>query len=189
MAAIAIGVVVARAVISRARKEDTMSFKAGDFIVHPAYGVGNIVRLEEKRLAEDQLRWYYVVVVDKSTLWVPVDDNNGAGLRAVTPKKDLDRYRAILKSRPEALERDHNKRRLLINERVKQGSFQGLCEAVRDLSAQSWKRPLSGADLTLLQRLDQSLCREWAASANVPLPVAAAEVQALLQEAKQAYKL
>jgi CarD family transcriptional regulator len=166
-----------------------MPFKAGDFIVHPTYGVGNIVRLEEKRLGEDRPRWYYVVVVDKSTLWVPVDDSNPVGLRAVTPKKDLDRYRTVLKSQPGALERDHNKRRTLINERVRQGSFLSLCEAVRDLSAQSWKRPLSEADLTLLQRLSNSLYREWAASANVPLPVATAEVQALLQEAKQAYKV
>ena len=165
-----------------------MPFKAGDYIVHPTYGVGSIVRLEEKRLAEDQPRWYYVVVVDKSTLWVPVDDNNTAGLRAVTPKKDLDRYRAVLKGHPGALERDHNKRRTLINERIKQGSFQSLCEAVRDLSAQSWKRPLSEADLTLLQRLSRSLYREWATSANMSLPDATAEVQALLQEAKQAHK-
>lgn len=166
-----------------------MPFKAGDFIVHPAYGVGNIVRLEEKRLVEDQPRWYYVVVVDKSTLWVPVDEHNTVGLRAITPKKELDRYRAVLKGRPGALERDHNKRRTLINERVKQGSFQTLCEAVRDLSAQSWKRPLSEADLTLLQRLSHSLYREWAASANLSLPEATAEVQALLQEARQSYKV
>ena len=165
-----------------------MPFKAGDAIVHPTYGVGSIVRLEEKRLTEDQPCWYYVVVVDKSTLWVPVDENNTAGLRSVTPKKELDRYRAVLKSRPGALERDHNKRRMLINERVKRGSFQNLCEAVRDLSAQSWKRTLSEADLTLFQRLSRSLYREWAASADISLPDATAEVQELLQEAKQAYK-
>ncbi len=165
-----------------------MPFKAGDFIVHPTYGVGNIVRLEEKRLLDNQPRWYYVVVVEKSTVWVPVDENNTAGLRAVTPKKDLDRYRAVLKGRPGALERDHNKRRTLINERVKQGLFLNLCEVVRDLSAQSWKRPLSEADLTLLQRLSGSLYREWAASAGTSLLDATTEVQALLQEAKQLYK-
>ena len=165
-----------------------MPFKAGDFIVHPTHGLGNIMRLEEKRLVTDQPRWYYVVAVDKSTVWVPVDENNTAGLRAVTPKKELDRYRAVLKSQPGALERDHTKRRTLINERVKKGSFQSLCEAVRDLSAQSWKRPLSEADLTLLQRLSGSLYREWAASAGVSLPDATAEVQSLLQEARQVYK-
>jgi RNA polymerase-interacting CarD/CdnL/TRCF family regulator len=165
-----------------------MPFKAGDFIVHPMYGVGNIVRLEEKCLVEDRPRWYYVVAVDKSTVWVPADENNAAGLRAITPKKDLDRYRVVLKGQPGSLERDHNKRRTLINERVKQGAFQSLCEAVRDLSAHSWKRPLSEADLTLLQRLSYRLYREWAASEEVSVLDATAEVQALLQEAKQIYK-
>ena len=166
-----------------------MPFKAGDFVVHPTYGVGSVLRLEEKRLAEDQPRWYYVVVVDKSTLWVPADENNKAGLRAVTPKKDLDRYRVVLKGKPGALERDRNKRRMLINERVKYGSFQNLCEVVRDLSAQSWKHPLSEADLALLQRLSYSLCREWAAAADLSLPDATAEVQALLQEAKHVHQV
>ncbi len=166
-----------------------MLFKAGDYIVHPMYGVGSIMRLEEKRLAEDQPRQYYVVAVDKSTLWVPVDENNTAGLRAVTSKRELDHYRAVLKGQPDALERDHNKRRLLLNERVKRGSFQSLCEVVRDLSAQGWKRPLSEADMSLLQRLSLSLYREWAAAAEVSLPEATAEVQALLQEAKKDFKV
>ncbi len=166
-----------------------MLFKAGDLVVHPAYGAGSILRLEEKRLGEAQSRWYYVVVIDNSTVWVPIDENNGAGLRAVTPQQDLERYRAVLKDQPVPLERDHNKRRTLINEHVRQGTFQNLCEAVRDLSAQSWKRPLSDADLTLYQRLTHNLCCEWAASASVPLPAATAEVQALLQEAKEHYKV
>src|SRR5512136_1348514 len=96
--------VVVRAVTSLLHRGDAMPFKAGDFIVHPTYGVGNIVRLEEKCLVEDQPRWYYVLAVDKSTVWVPVDANNAAGLRAITPKKDLDRYRVVLKGQPGALE-------------------------------------------------------------------------------------
>ena len=166
-----------------------MLFKAGDYIVHPTYGVGSIVRLEEKRLADDQPRQYYVVAVDKSTLWVPVDEKNSAGLRAVTPKRELNRYRAVLKSQPDVLERDYAKRRLALNERVKHGSFQSLCEVVRDLSAQGWKRPLSEADMSLLQRLSHSLYREWAAAAEISLPEATAEVQALLQEAKKDFKV
>ena len=78
-----------------------MQYKAGDSIVHPVYGVGNILRLEEKRLAEDQLRWYYVVTADKSTIWVPVDEAGAAGLREVTRKRDLDQYRRVLQSRPD----------------------------------------------------------------------------------------
>ena len=157
-----------------------MEFKAGDSIVHPRYGVGSVVRLEEKCLAEDRLRLYYVVAVEKSTVWVPADEGNTAGLRAVTPRRDLAQYRNVLKGQPSKLERDHNKRRQEINERVKDGSFQNLCEVVRDLTAQSWKRPLGEADLLLLQRLNNSLYREWAVATGVSVAEAADEIQALL---------
>lgn len=166
-----------------------MQYKAGDFIVHPVYGVGNILRLEEKRLAEDQLRWYYVVTADKSTIWVPVDEAGAAGLRDVTLKRDLDRYRRVLQGRPTLLERDHNKRRLEIHERVKRGSFQSLCEVVRDLSALAWNKPLGENDASSLKRLQTSLCREWAAAAGISIPEATAEVQALLLAAWQTYKV
>ena len=165
-----------------------MQFKAGDCIVHPTHGIGNIVRLEEKRLAEDQLRLYYVVAADKSTLWVPVDENGASGLRAVTPKRDLDQYRGLLQSRPSTLERDYNKRRLEINERVKQGSFQSLCEAVRDLTAQGWNRPLGEFDASSLKRLRARLCCEWAAAAGISIQEATTEVQELLLAAQQSYQ-
>ena len=165
-----------------------MQFKAGDYIVHPTYGIGNIVRLEEKRLAEDRLRLYYVVAAEKSTLWVPVDENGASGLREVTPKRDLDQYRGLLQGRPNTLDRDYNKRRLEINERVKQGSFQSLCEAVRDLTAQGWNKPLSEFDASSLKRIRASLCREWAAAAGISIPEATAEVQALLLAARQTYQ-
>jgi CarD family transcriptional regulator len=166
-----------------------MQYKAGDSIVHPVYGVGNILRLEEKHLAEDQLRWYYVVMADKSTIWVPVDEAGAAGLREVTCKRDLDQYRSVLQSRPTSLDRDHHKRRLEIHERVKRGSFQSLCEVVRDLSALAWKKPLGENDSSSLKRLQASLSREWAAAAGISVQEATAEIQALLLAASRNYKV
>ena len=74
-----------------------MEFATGDYVVHPSYGVGNIVRVEEKRLAEADLRLYYVLAVENSTVWVPVNATGAIGLRRVTPKQELDQYRRILK--------------------------------------------------------------------------------------------
>ena len=165
-----------------------MQFKAGDCVVHPAYGVGNIVRLEERQLAEAEMRLYYVLAVDKSTVWVPVNSQGVAGLRELTPKRELDQYRSLLKSRPVLLDRDHHKRRLEINERLKQGSFRVLCEVVRDLTAYGWYKPLSEIDAASLQKMREGLCREWAAAAGVAISEASQEVEALLSTARQAYK-
>ena len=62
-----------------------MEFDAGDYVVHPSYGVGSILRLEEKRLAETEMRLYYVLAVENSTVWVPVNSTGAIGLRRVTP--------------------------------------------------------------------------------------------------------
>ena len=163
-----------------------MTFKAGDSVVHPTHGVGRILRLEDRRLAEEETRRYYVVVADRSTVWVPVDANTKAGLRQLTPKRDLDRYRRLLKSDPSPLQKDHTKRRFEINERLKEGSFQAMCEVVRDLTARGRRRSLTEADMTLLQKIRIDLCREWAASDGVSVEEAIREVDALLAQQQPA---
>jgi RNA polymerase-interacting CarD/CdnL/TRCF family regulator len=50
-----------------------MEFRSGDEVVHPNYGVGSIVRLEEKQLAEAGTRLYYVLAFGKTTVWMPVN--------------------------------------------------------------------------------------------------------------------
>lgn len=164
-----------------------MQFKAGDSVVHPTYGVGRILRLEDRRLAEDETRLYYVVVADKSTVWVPVEADPGVGLRQLTPRRDLDRYRRLLKSNPIPLQKDPTKRRFEITERLKERSFQAMCEVVRDLTARSRRRPLNNADMALLQKTRLDLCREWAAADGVSIEAAIREVDSLLAENRPAH--
>jgi len=165
-----------------------MEFDAGDYVVHPSYGVGNILRLEEKRLAETEMRLYYVLAVENSTVWVPVHSTGATGLRRVTPKQELERYRRVLKSKPTVLDRDHHKRRLEITERLKRGSFLAVCEATRDLTAHGWRKPLNDVDASMLQKVRDNLCREWAASQGVSVADAAREVDGLLHAAQETYK-
>lgn len=163
-----------------------MSFKVGDRVVHPTYGVGSIVRLETKQLGEQAAHVYYEIATPKSTIWVPVDAHP-TGLRPITAKSNLVRYRRLLKSRPEPLNHNHQERHLELSERLKQGSFQAKCEIVRDLTAQSWHKRLSEADATLLRLAREGLCQEWAAVEGVSVFEASQEIEGLLGEAKQAH--
>jgi CarD family transcriptional regulator len=170
----------------RTCKEVSMLFKAGDRVVHPTYGVGDIVRLEERKLAEPTARLYYVLAADRSTVWVPVDTS--ASLRALTPQRDLDKYRTLLKGRPTPLISDHRERRLVIAESLKSGSFQTLCEVVRDLAAFGWHKSLAEADAALFNRARETLCREWAASGDMSFEAASEEVSELLSKARDTYQ-
>jgi RNA polymerase-interacting CarD/CdnL/TRCF family regulator len=86
------------------------------------------------------------------------------------------------------LDRDHKKRRLDLNEQLTHGSFQIVCEIVRDLTALGWYRPLAGVDASLLSRVRECLWQEWAVSTGRPLPDVIQEVTALLQTGEQTYK-
>jgi len=116
---------------------------------------------------------------------VPVETYATIGLRHLIDKPELTAYRRLLTSAPVSL--DRSGRRLELSERVKQGSFQSLCEMVRDLSARGWRKPLGATDVAALRKTLALLSQEWAASDGVTVLEANQEIQALLQKAKQAH--
>jgi RNA polymerase-interacting CarD/CdnL/TRCF family regulator len=165
-----------------------MAFKVGDRVVLSNHGVGRIVRLDEKRFAGAEARLYYEVNTPNSTIWVPADDSALASLRPVTSRGDLARYREVLRSRPVELDKDRRQRQIELNQRLKQGSFQALCEVVRDLTASSWRKPLNESDSLALKKALDNLCQEWAIAAGVDLAEATHQVDVLLAEARAAYR-
>jgi RNA polymerase-interacting CarD/CdnL/TRCF family regulator len=166
-----------------------MEFQSGDDVFHPNYGVGNITRLEQQQLAESETRLYYVLAFGRMTVWLPVNNGGSSVLRLVTAPCDLERYRTLLKGRPAELDHDYKKRRLAINTQLAHGSFQGICEIVRDLTALSWHRHLTGIDASLLSRVRANLWDEWAASTGQLFPDAIQEVTTLLQAGERTYKV
>ncbi|MBI5653693.1 MAG: hypothetical protein HZC40_25075 [Chloroflexi bacterium] len=157
-----------------------MQFQVGDSVFHPVHGVGHIVSVAEKRFVENQARLYYHITVGKGTLWVPVDAQETIGLRAIISKRDLERYRHVLKSRPVALNEKHSRYRLELAERLKRGEFLALCEIVRDLNALAGRKPLGAADQASLRKAREGLDQEWAAAGGVSIAEATREIEALL---------
>ena len=164
-----------------------MEYKVGDHVIHPVHGIGEIVRLQKRRFLDDEPRLYYEVIVDKGTVWVPVENHGAIGLRRLTSKRQLSHYRRVLKSRPAKLNEDHNKRRAELSQRLQHGTFKARCEVVRDLTARGWRKPLRGSDATALQKVRAVLSEEWAASKGVSIEEAEQEVIELLEEAKEVY--
>jgi RNA polymerase-interacting CarD/CdnL/TRCF family regulator len=157
-----------------------MEFKIGDLVVLPAYGVGHIREIEEKNFSEQGTRLYYEIVLIKRTIWIPVEAHEVSGLRLVTIKDDLDHYRNLLKDLPVVLNTNHQRRQLELISRLKQGSFQVVCEVVRDLTAWGGRKPLGQTDTALLQKTRQSLYQEWATAAGITTIEAIKEIDSLL---------
>ena len=168
-------------------EETLMQFKVDDFVVHPVHGIGHIVEIAEKRFSGKETRLYYKLIWPRRVVWIPVEAQATIGLRLVTAKSDLERYRNLLKSRPVPLPQKHYLRHLELVGRLKQSSFQVVCEVVRDLTAWGWRKPLGSADTTILQKARESLYQEWATAAGVTNLEAIKEIDALLGASQQAF--
>lgn len=164
-----------------------MQFKVGDYVVHPIFRVGHIVKIEERKFTDQGTCLYYQITLPRRTLWIPIEAHEAVGLRLVTAKSELDQYRALLKSRPVALNQQHRQRHRELDDRLKEASFQVLCEVVRDLTAWSWQKPLGQSDKAILQKTRENLCQEWATAAGVSVGQALEEVDSLLQAAQQTF--
>jgi RNA polymerase-interacting CarD/CdnL/TRCF family regulator len=156
-------------------------FNVDDLIVHPRFGVGCVVKIEKTQFSEEELALYYKITLPKQIIWVPVEAQEALGLRLVTAESDLDQYRNLLKSPALILSKNHRQRHLELDQRLKDGSFQALCEVVRDLAASDRQKPLSAKDTSLLRKARESLCEEWATAAGVSIAEAVKEVEALLR--------
>jgi RNA polymerase-interacting CarD/CdnL/TRCF family regulator len=154
--------------------------------MHPVYGLGHLVKIEEKQFSEMGARLYYKITLPKSTVWTPVEAQATIGLRLVTARSDLDHYRDLLKSRPVPLHKDHRQRHLELVSRLNQGSFQVVCEVVRDLTAWGRRKPLNRTDTLTLKKTQESLYQEWATAAGVSIAEAIKEVKSLLQTTQPA---
>ncbi len=164
-----------------------MNYQVDDRVVHVTHGVGRVVGLVTKSFSEQEERRYYEIDLERGTVWVPVDSNQEGELRRLTPRADLARYRAVLRSQPLELTADHRQRRVDLLARLKVGSFQEMCEVVRDLSARGWQKPLSEADSGTLRKAMDGLCQEWAATAGVSIADATREIDGLLLECREAH--
>ena len=162
-----------------------MEIKHGDYVVHPTFGVGCVESIEDREIGDEGRRTFYRIGFVKMTVWVPVQLPKSGGLRPVTPSKDLARYSSLLRSSPAALDNNFRLRQIELENRLKQGTFQALCEVVRDLSARSWLKSLSSFEATLLKRTRAFLNQEWAATSGKSVEEANLEVESCLAEGKK----
>jgi len=163
----------------------SMEIKHGDYVVHPTFGIGCVESIEDREIGEEGRRTFYRIGFVKMTVWVPVQHSKDGRLRPVTPLKDLGHYSALLKGSPGALDNDFRQRQIELENRLKPGTFQALCEVVRDLSARSWRKSLSSFDAAILKRTRGFLIQEWAATSGKSLEQANIEVESYLAEGKQ----
>ncbi|HLE14877.1 MAG TPA: CarD family transcriptional regulator [Anaerolineales bacterium] len=162
-----------------------MDFNLGERVVHPSFGIGKVITVEEMVFNGQAPSPFYRVVFGKTTLWVPVNPNKVGGIRPITPVKDLRRYRLLLKSAPAQLDDNFRKRQEQLEVRLGYGTFQALCEVVRDLSARVQIKNLNKFETALLKQTREALVQEWALASGLSPGEAGIDIDRSLQKGRQ----
>jgi CarD family transcriptional regulator len=161
-----------------------MTFKIGDRVVHPQYGIGNIVKLEEREFEPGVIRSYYEVSIPGgSTVWVPLDLTT-SGLRSLAVRSEINECRKILGAQPSPLIGDSRFRPSELVAHLKQGTVAAHCEVVRDLSDFVSHKPMHGPIVALLEAIQNVLCQEWAIVEGISDSEAIYEISSLLQKSR-----
>jgi len=179
------GLLPSRVPVPVCQQEDVkMNFKKGDRVVHKKFGLGTVVSIECMNLSGNGQRLFYRVDFFKTTVWVPVVNPPEGGLRSITPKSHLNRYRALLKSSPVSLDGDFNQRRSELVKRMDMGTFQGLCEVIRDLNGLNAEKPLNQFEKKLLKLTREALVIEWSLTSGVSQSETLEEIDGCLEHGK-----
>jgi RNA polymerase-interacting CarD/CdnL/TRCF family regulator len=147
--------------------------------------VGTVQSIEGMNFSGNQPRLFYRVEFAKTTIWVPVGNQPSGGLRPVTPKSQLYRFRDLLKSPPRPLNSDFRQRQKELENRVESGSCEALCETIRDLSAWNRQKPLNNYERELLRQLRSALAAEWSVASGLDINEALDEIDGYLLKGRQ----
>ena len=149
------------------KKNPKQAFRRGDTVMHWTYGLGKVVRLENRQLL-GQKTLYYAVQVGDMTVWVPADDHLDTRLRKPSSKAQLRKLRLLLSRPGVTLPIDRHERKTLLLELLKDGRAESLCKVIRSLVGFSKTHPLNDNDQALLKRAQTALLAEWGYALSVP---------------------
>jgi RNA polymerase-interacting CarD/CdnL/TRCF family regulator len=149
------------------KKNPRQAFRKGDTVMHWTYGLGRVVRLENRQLL-GQKTLYYAVQVGDMTVWVPADDHLDTRLRKPSSKAQLRKLRLLLSRPGIQLPIDRHERKTMLLELLKDGRAESLCRVIRSLVGFSKTHPLNDNDQALLKRAQTALLAEWGYALSVP---------------------
>lgn len=157
-----------------------MLYQVGDRVVHWNYGPGIITGMDEKVLAGSN-RLYYVVEVNRSTLWVPADEAGEKSLRPPTPASAFKDLLLILDSPADELSENQYQRQTQLVQRMQNRTLEDICCILRDLTARAQQQKLNRSDLEFMRRAQEFLLDEWELSLGTPRESARKELESLLK--------
>ena len=170
---------------SAKKKSKKKVFKAGQFIVYPAHGVGKVIGVEKETVAGFDIELYVVLFEqDKMTLRVPTNKAVSAGMRALSNELILKDSFTTLKGRARVKRTMWSRRAQEYEAKINSGDLILVSEVVRDLHRTDAQPDQSYSERQLYERATDRMVREVAAIKKVDRGIALDEVLDILTKAR-----
>ncbi|MBL4855009.1 MAG: CarD family transcriptional regulator [Robiginitomaculum sp.] len=146
-----------------APKKVKLEFKAGDFIVYPAHGMGQVVAIKTETVADFEIEVYVVLFEqDKMTLRVPTVKAKSSNMRGLANDMVLKDAFTTLKGRPRVKRTMWSRRAQEYEGKINSGDLLLLTEVVRDLYRTDEQPEQSYSERQLYERAIDRMVREVA---------------------------
>jgi len=144
-------------------KKVKLEFKAGDFIVYPAHGMGRVMAIEIETIADFEIEVYVVLFEqDKMTLRVPTAKAKSSNMRGLANDMVLKDAFTTLKGRPRIKRTMWSRRAQEYEGKINSGDLLLLTEVVRDLYRTEEQPEQSYSERQLYERAIDRMVREVA---------------------------
>ena len=133
-------------------KTKKSEFRANEYVVYPAHGVGQIVSIEEQEIAGLKLELFVISFEkEKMTLRVPTNKAVTVGMRSLSSPEIVDKALATLKGKARVKRAMWSRRAQEYEQKINSGDLLAIAEVVRDLHRSDDQREQSYSERQLIR--------------------------------------
>ena len=161
-----------------------MTFKVGDRLVYPNYGVGVVETVQESLLGGSPAPWYELRFVgNKSRVMVPVGNSDRIGLRLLTRRTDVASVFQILEDATLPPGDDWKARHKQNVDRMRSGLLRDMADVLRNLAFAQKQKALSSQEKKMYEHARDLIVSEIAQVSGLPESEVASRVEEALDRA------
>ncbi|HVY48497.1 MAG TPA: CarD family transcriptional regulator [Minicystis sp.] len=158
-------------------------FAPGDVAVHPAHGVGQVVRIERRQIGGKDGAFYVLQIEDSGLkVMVAVGAADIVGLRPVMSAAEAERVLEVLRAPEVAVDvQPWARRHRIYTEMLKSGSPYEIAKVLRDMIRLRFDKDLSFGERRLLDQAKGLLVHELSRALDRPRAALEQEIQGIAQ--------
>jgi CarD family transcriptional regulator len=129
-----------------------VAFEIGDKVIYPNHGLGIVERIETKTIMGTTCGFYQLRMANETTVFVPVDNVDGVGLRRAITDEEVERLFSLLGDGKIESHQNWKGRFKDNSDRMRTGSIYDVVEVLKSLSHLARSKSLSFREKRMLDR-------------------------------------